>query len=325
MTLEFKKAVKSRARLRLALVGPSGSGKTYSAMAIARGLNPNGRIAVIDTERGSASKYADLFNFDVLEMASFSPANYVDAMKAAENAGYDIIIIDSLTHAWSGKGGALEMVDAAVARSKSANSFGAWREVTPAHNAMVEAIVSSPCHVIATMRSKTEYIVEPDPRTGRNVPRKIGMAPIQRDGLEYEFDVVGDIDLEHRLIVTKSRIPLLADSVVTKPNQAFGAIMAAWLEGKPSAQPEPMIGLPKLIEAAPAVEPAPVEATRKPTLATGKQLAEIRSLGSAAGVGAEFYESVKTRFNVKQSQELTKQQAALLIDELATMANMAAK
>lgn len=321
MTLQFKKAVKSRARLRLALVGPSGSGKTYSGMAIARGLNPNGRIAVIDTERGSASKYADLFNFDVLEMAAFSPANYVDAIHAAENAGYDIIIIDSLTHAWSGKGGALEMVDAAVARSKSGNSFGAWREVTPAHNAMVEAIVSSPCHVVATMRSKTEYIVEPDPRTGRNVPRKIGMAPIQRDGLEYEFDVVGDIDLEHRLIVTKSRIPLLADSVVTKPNQAFGAIMAAWLEG-PSAnqQPEPMIGLPKLVEAAPDVAPAPVEAIKRPALATGKQLAEIRSLGSAAGVGAEFYESVKTRFNVKQSQELTKTQAALLIDELANMA-----
>ena len=135
----FKKAVKSRSKLRLALIGPSGSGKTYSALAIAAGLGSN--IAVIDTEHGSASKYADLFNFDVLELGSYSPEKYVEALKAAAAAGYDVVVIDSLSHAWMGKDGALEMVDRAAARSKSGNSFGAWREVTPQHNEIGRAHV----------------------------------------------------------------------------------------------------------------------------------------------------------------------------------------
>ena len=127
--------------------------------------------------------------------------------------GYVILIIDSLTHAWSGKNVALELVDKATARLKSGNSFAAWREVTPLHNQMVDAIMASKLHVIATLRSKTEYVMEEDSR-GRKVPRKICMEPIKRDGLEYEFDVVGDMDWENRLIVTKTRCPELAGAVI---------------------------------------------------------------------------------------------------------------
>ena len=170
--MQFTKATRQHARLRMALIGPSGSGKTYTALTIATGLGQ--RIAVVDTERGSASKYAgDLFNFDVLELEQFSPRQYVQAIQAAAQAGYEVLVVDSLSHAWIGKGGALEMVDHVTARMKSSNSFAAWREVTPEHNALVDAILHSPCHVIATMRAKTEYLVEKDERTGKSGPRKV--------------------------------------------------------------------------------------------------------------------------------------------------------
>jgi hypothetical protein len=247
--LVFKRATKKESKLRLGLIGPAGSGKTYTALTVAKYFG--GRVAVIDSEHGSASKYADLFDFDVLELKSFSPTDYVNAIRAAEQAGYDILIIDSLTHAWSGKNGALELVDKATARLKSGNSFAAWREVTPLHNQMVDAIIASKLHVIATLRSKTEYVMEEDSR-GRKVPRKIGMAPIQRDGLEYEFDVVGDMDWENRLIVTKTRCPELAGAVVNKPGKEFAYTLKAWLGNDEatdcSSPPEP----PKQTNTAPS-------------------------------------------------------------------------
>lgn len=230
----FKRASKSQSRLRLGLVGVSGSGKTFSALAIASALaaHYDGRVALIDTEHGSASKYADRFNFDVLELADFNPKNYIDAIKAASDY-YDVLIVDSLSHAWSGSGGVLEMVDNAAKRSQSNNSFTAWRDVTPLHNQLVEAIVGAPIHLIATMRSKTEYVLEKDDR-GKTTPRKVGMAPVQRDGLEYEFDLVGDMDTNNTLIVSKSRIPALSGKVIAKPGAELGDTLFSWLtDGKP--------------------------------------------------------------------------------------------
>lgn len=226
MAVSFQKATKKQARLRLALIGPSGSGKTFTALRVASGLGK--RIAVIDSERGSAAKYADRFEFDAVELETFSPQTYIEAIKAADGAGYDVLIIDSLSHAWSGKDGALEMVDKAAARSKSGNSFAAWREVTPHHHALVDAILRSRCHVIATMRAKTEWVLEEDPVTKRKTPRKLGLAPVQRDGLEYEFDVVGDLD-DAKLAITKSRCPSLTKAVVNEPGEEFAATLKAWL------------------------------------------------------------------------------------------------
>jgi hypothetical protein len=243
--MTFKKATKSQAKLRLALIGTSGSGKTYSALSIARGLGS--RIAVIDTERGSASKYADLVDFDVLELTEFDPRNYISAINEAAAEGYEVLIIDSLSHAWIGRGGALELVDRAAKRSQSNNSFAAWRDVTPLHNALIDAIVSAPLHVIATLRAKTEYVLEKDDK-GRTAPRKVGMAPVQRAGLEYEFDVVGDMDNENNLIVSKTRYIPLTGKVVPKPDGRLGAELKAWLSDgepapvaaqKPAAQPAP--------------------------------------------------------------------------------------
>lgn len=226
MTMQFQKATKKKAKLRLALVGPSGAGKTYTALAIAKGLGE--RVAVVDTERGSASKYADLFAFDALDLESFSPQMYIDAIHAAGKAGYDVLVIDSLSHAWMGAGGALEQVDNIAKKSQSRNSFNAWREITPLHNAMVDAIIRAPLHVIATMRAKTEYVMEKDDR-GKTVPRKVGIQPVQRDGMDYEFDVVGDVTEDHDLIIGKTRCPALADKIFKRAGADVASILTAWL------------------------------------------------------------------------------------------------
>jgi hypothetical protein len=233
----FQKATKLQSRLRLALCGPAGSGKTYTALSVAEAL---GRVAVLDTERGSASKYSDRFSFDVVELSDYHPEKYVDVIREAEAAGYDVLVIDSLSHAWSGKGGALDLKDKATARSRSGNSYTAWREVTPLHNALVDAILGSSCHVIVTMRSKTEYILE-DNGKGSKTPRKVGMAPVQREGMDYEFDVVGDLDWNHTLVVSKSRCSELSGAVVKEPGAEFAAALAQWVGSgaKPAPTPEP--------------------------------------------------------------------------------------
>jgi DNA polymerase III delta prime subunit len=235
----FKKAVKREAKLRLAIAGPSGSGKTYTALAIAQAFG--GSVAVVDTEHGSASKYADLFGFDVLEMeAPFHPDRFIQAIREAAAAGYTTIVLDSLSHAWNGQGGLLELVEDAQKRMKTSNSFAAWKDVTPIQNRFIEGIVSAPIHVIATMRSKQEYVQEKDDRTGRTTVRKVGMAPVQRDGFEYEFDVFLDMDINNNAIVSKTRCPALTGKVFTKPGGDVANILMDWLHGAPApvnAQP----------------------------------------------------------------------------------------
>ena len=233
MTIQFRPAVKTESKLRMAIAGPSGSGKTYTSLLIAKRLANGGPVAVIDTERGSASKYSDIVEFDVLELESFAPQRYVEAIQAAESAGYTALVIDSLSHAWTGKDGALEMVDRAAARSQSSNSFAAWREVTPHHNALVDAMLGSNLHLIATMRSKQEYVQEKDEKTGKTIIRKIGLAPIQRDGMEYEFDVFAEMDHANRFIVSKSRCPALHEAVIAKPDAKVAETLLGWLAGAP--------------------------------------------------------------------------------------------
>jgi hypothetical protein len=235
--MQFKRATKQQSKLRLALVGPSGSGKTFTALTLAKTLGK--RVAVVDTERGSASKYSgDVADFDVLELDSFAPRTYREAISAAEAAGYDVLVLDSLSHAWIGKDGSLEQVDRAKARNRGGNDFSAWRDVTPEHNALVEAILGARMHVIATMRAKTEWIMEERQRGGRTitVPRKVGLAPVQRNGVEYEFDVVGDMDDENRLAVSKTRCPALSGAVMLKPGAELAQTLLAWLSD--GAQPE---------------------------------------------------------------------------------------
>ena len=226
MEFSFAPATKAQAKARIAYAGPSGSGKTYTSLITATALG--GRIAVIDTERGSASKYADQFTFDSLSMHKYDPRDLVKALSAAGTAGYDVVIVDSLSHFWMGTGGMIEQADQAAKRSGGGNSFAGWKEARPMERAMVDALLAYPGHVIVTMRTKTEYVVDENER-GRKVPRKIGTKPEQRDGIEYEFDIVGDLDLENTLIVSKSRCKALAKAVIREPGEDFGEQVLAWL------------------------------------------------------------------------------------------------
>ena len=228
----FKKATKSAAKLRLGLVGPAGSGKTMTALRIAHGLG--GRIAVIDTERGSASLYSGErgLDFDVLELDSYEAEHFIGAIRQAEQAGYDVLIIDSLSHAWAGKGGILEFVDQASKRS-GGGSFSGWRDATPRHNQLVDAILGAKLHVICTLRSKVEHVIEQV--NGRTQVRKVGLQPVQRDGLEYEFTVVADVTQDHELIITKTRAAWLKDKIIREAGEELGQQLAAWLsDGLPS-------------------------------------------------------------------------------------------
>lgn len=233
-TNPFKRATKSQAKLRMAIMGPSGSGKTYTSLSVAAALaSATSKVAVIDTEHGSASKYGDKFTFDVLELSDYHPQQYIDAIHAAGEGSYDVLVIDSLSHAWNGAGGVLEIVDRAARRSDSKNTFAAWRDATPLHNQLVEALLSVPLHLITTMRSKTEYVLERDER-GKMTPRKVGLAPVQREGMEYEFDVVAEMDMKNTLYVTKTRISRLAGKVIPYPDAALGETLKAWLlDGTP--------------------------------------------------------------------------------------------
>ncbi len=229
--LKFEKAVKSKLKLRLAIIGPSGSGKTFSSLLLASGLSK--KIALLDTERGSAKKYADLFKFSVLEMENYHPDNFIEAIRSADDQKFDLLIIDSLSHAWNGHNGALELVDKAAARLKTTSSFAAWREVTPLHNRMIDAILRSDLHIIVTMRVKTEYSLEKT-ESGKKMVRKVGLQPIQREGLEYEFDIVGDMDMTSTMVITKTRCPALQQSVIQKPGNELAKTILKWLNsGEP--------------------------------------------------------------------------------------------
>jgi ABC-type dipeptide/oligopeptide/nickel transport system ATPase component len=230
--MSFKKAIKQESKLRLAITGPSGAGKTFTALKIATALTDK-PIAVVDTEHGSASKYADLFEFDVMELEPpFHPDRYIAAIAEAQIAGYGAIIIDSLSHAWFGTGGLLDIVDEIAARSKTKNSFAAWKEGTPIHNRLIDGIIYSDIHVIATMRSKQDYQVDKD-EDGKTKVTKLGLAPIQREGFEYEFDVVLDMDLAHTGIITKTRCIDLTDAVIKKPGEELAVTLREWLAGSP--------------------------------------------------------------------------------------------
>lgn len=233
--MQFTKAVRKKAKLRLALTGPSGSGKTYGALMIAQGLG--GKIAVIDTEHGSASLYSNLCQFDTLELtAPYSPERYIQAIKAAEAAGYDTLIIDSTTHEWSGSGGCLEINEQTAQAKFRGNTWSAWNETTPRHRKFIDAMLQSSMHIIATGRSKTETSQE-DAGNGKKKVVKLGMKTEQRDGFEYEFTVVLDIvHAGHYAIASKDRTNLYGDEPF-KISPQTGLDLAAWLESgeEPSA------------------------------------------------------------------------------------------
>ncbi|MDG6027350.1 MAG: ATP-binding protein [Candidatus Brocadia sp.] len=222
----FRKAQKSLSKARICLAGPAGSGKTFSALLIASGLGTG--IAMIDTEHGSGDLYSDKFDYDILRLSpSYECKKYIEAIKEAESCGFDVLIIDSLSHGWSGEGGLLDMKDKIV-QSGRGNDWTSWRYVTPLHNQLVEAILQSKCHIIATARSKMKYVPEEENGKIKRV-RKIGLDPVLREGMEYEFTVVLDISSEHIATSSKDRTGLFDGQFFT-PSRETGEKILSWLK-----------------------------------------------------------------------------------------------
>lgn len=218
----FKKATKEQSKLRCAIFGPSGAGKTFSALSMATGMGS--KIAVIDSERGSASKYADRFSFDVLELNTKTITDYCEGIAEAGKEGYDVLVIDSLSHAWQEL---LEEIDKLANAKFKGNTWSAWSEGTPKQRKLVDTILSFPGHIIATMRSKTEWQTEQS--GGKSRPVRVGLAPEQGKGIEYEFDFLMEITTDHIAMIIKDRSGKFQDKMIEKPNKEFGAELKSWL------------------------------------------------------------------------------------------------
>lgn len=262
----FQKATKANAKLRLAIFGPSGSGKTFTSLRLATGMG--GRTAVIDTERGSASKYADRFAFDLLDLQQRTIDDYIGAIKAGGKAGYEILIVDSLTHAWHEL---LQEVDRLANSKYRGNTWSAWSEGTPKQRELVEAILAFPGHMIVTMRTKTEWTSEQD-KNGRVKPVRVGLAPEQGKGLEYEFDLLMEISPSHVVNVIKDRTGVYQDKTLDKPGEDFGQELMRWLNSGEASAPAPVPHPPS----------TPVPASRAKLIARlGELHQEARALGLA--------------------------------------------
>ena len=193
---------KRRAKMKMALEGPSGSGKTYSSLLLAYGITKDWtKIAVIDSENGSADLYAGLGPYNVLTLTDYSPELYIQAIDICERAGMEVIIIDSISHAWD------MLLD--VHANMMGNSFTNWGKVSPRLTAMIQRILNSRSHVICTMRTKQDYVL--NEKNGKMVPEKIGMKSVMRDGIDYEFTTVLDLNLKHMATASKDRTGLFME------------------------------------------------------------------------------------------------------------------
>jgi len=223
--MQIRKAQRQQTPLRIALSGASGSGKTLSSLYLAYGIIGDwSKICVIDTENKRADMYSDLGEYNVLNLeAPYSPERYIEAIRTAERAGMAIIILDSISHEWEGTGGALDL----HSKLPDYNTYTAWAKITPRHKAFIEAIIQSPCHVISTLRCKTEYALELNDK-GRQTPKKIGLKAIQREGFDYENLIYFELSQEHVATATKDNTGLF-DLNPVKISIIEGAKIKEWL------------------------------------------------------------------------------------------------
>lgn len=221
--MELRQAKRSAAKIKCALQGPSGSGKTYSSLLLASGLQPDwSKIAIIDTENHSADLYSHLGNYNVLTLSEpFSPERYIEAIEICEDAGIDVIIIDSISHEWEGNGGIL-----GVHANMMGNSFTNWAKLTPRHNAFIQKLLQTPTHIIGTIRTKQDYVL--NEKNGKMVPEKVGLKGVTRDGLDYEMTIVFDLDMKHQATASKDRTRLFADKPQFMINASTGRKIMDW-------------------------------------------------------------------------------------------------
>jgi len=225
--MQLIKAERKQAVIKMALQGPSGAGKTYSSLLLAYGLVGNwNHIAVIDTENKSSHLYSHLGSFNVLSLTEpFSPERYIEAIEACEKAGMQAVIIDSISQEWEGAGGIIETHGNMVG-----NSFTNWNRVTPRHNAFVQKILQSPCHIILTIRSKQDYVLTD--KNGKLVPEKVGLKGVTRDGMDYEVTIVFDVDIKHQATASKDRTGLFTHPLPFLISEQTGTKIKIWCLGE---------------------------------------------------------------------------------------------
>lgn len=229
--MQLRKATRKKAKIRLGLSAVAGGGKTYSALLIAHGLCGDWeKIALIDTENGSGDLYCHLGEYNVLPLhAPYTPESYIKAVKECEAAGMEVIIIDSITHEWDGKGGCLEIVDQITQGSASKNSYVAWGKVTPRHQAFIDSMLSSSAHIITTVRRKQDYEMSKG-SDGKIKVEKAGLKEITRDGWEYELTVNLQLDTSHLATASKDRTGLFMGKPEFVPSEETGKMIADWCE-----------------------------------------------------------------------------------------------
>lgn len=221
----LRKATRKKAKIRLGLSAVSGGGKTYSALLVAKGICGDwSKIAIIDSENSSADLYAHLGDYNVLPLtAPFTPERYIDAIKTCEKAGMEVIIVDSITHEWDGKGGCLEIVESLGGKYQD------WAKVTPRHQAFIDSITQSLCHVITTVRRKQDYEMTKD-NTGKVKVEKSGLREVTREGFEYELTINLELDIRHHATASKDRTGLFMGKPSFVPDEKTGELIAQWCE-----------------------------------------------------------------------------------------------
>ena len=307
----FKKAVRSQAKLKIAITGPSGSGKTYSALEIASGISK--KIALVDTENSSASLYADRFEFDTLTIEPpYTVAKYNQAIDAAAKAGYDVLVIDSISHAWAGDGGLLSKKEALD--SRGGNSYTNWASLSKEHENFKANILNAPLHLICTMRSKQDYVLDVNDK-GKSAPRKVGLAPIQRDGMEYEFTTVFDVGMSHEAAVSKDRTGLF-DGMIEKLSVKTGEKLMAWLHSAAPAEVKPIEPEKTVTVIKPRAEGEAPPATQG-TGPTEKQLKRMFAIMHNCQISEEVLKQhMFDQFAVTSSKDLTQTQYQSICNDM---------
>ena len=321
--LTFTPATRHEAKARVALIGPTGAGKTWTALEWATVLaGADGRIGVIDTENDSASLYSDTYRFQSAAWRPpYDPAKLAAAIgDAARN--FDVLIVDSLTHFWQGDGGVLDIVEQEGQRNRG-NNFAGWKKGTPLWRGILDALLFAPCHVVVTMRSKMDYVqTQVD---GRTRVEKMGMAPVARNDVEYEFTIVGELDQAHRLTVTKSRCSALADKVAPAHQaRKLAEELAAWLGTAAAAPPTPP-------QDAPSDPPEPAGYQGGRVSANGitePQMRKLQALLAQKGykdrASAIDYVSTTIGRTVTSRNELSKAEGITAIDALEKLPDVPA-
>jgi len=233
---QLRKATRQKAKIRLGLSAVSGGGKTFSALLIAKGITGDmSRVAIIDTENGSADLYAHLGEYNVLPLtAPYTPEKYIAAIKECESAGMEAIIIDSITHEWDGKGGILE-----ISNSMTGNSYTNWAKITPRHQAFLDAILQSTCHIITTVRRKQDYEMTTNSQ-GKLVPQKVGLKEVTREGFEYELTMNLELDTNHQATASKDRTGLFTSGIPFTPSEETGRMIKEWCDMGIELKPTPI-------------------------------------------------------------------------------------